>query len=201
MKRLELSLIAGILVSIIFTSFGAFAAECEEIRGQVVRLHILANSDSDEDQALKLMVRDAILEQTVGIFSGDSKEQAELLVQNNLGRIENIARQVIDDQGFDYSVHAYLINMYFETRVYGNVTLAAGWYDAVRVEIGEAKGKNWWCVMFPPMCLPAASGEQQSDQLMQQIETLGQTPEYIPRFAILEWVEELKNGWTFICLN
>lgn len=123
------------------------------LESKITRLHILANSDSPVDQWLKIRVRDAIIQSTDILAGGYSKDRinADLLEE-----IENIARFTIKSSGFDYDVTAYFTNMYFDTRVYDGFAIPAGYYDAVRVEIGEGKGKNWWCVLFPPLCAPLA---------------------------------------------
>lgn len=193
MKKIDLSLTIGLIVSIILTSFTSFAQECDTIRHNVVRLHILANSDCDSDQALKLAVRDAILAGTADLFTdSQTREQAEELAAGHLEEIEAIARAEIQRQGYDYSVTARIVNRYFETRQYDNFTMPAGRYDAVQVEIGAGAGKNWWCVMFPPMCIPAAS-EHSDLPLEEQIHQLGQAPQYKPAFAVVEAIEAIQN--------
>ena len=129
-----------------------------EITENVFRLHILANSDSEEDQALKLKVRDEILSRTSYIFEGagsalNAAEAAEI----NIGEIEAAARETVLSSGYDYDVRCEVTDMYFTKRVYDNITMPEGYYKALRVNIGEAEGKNWWCVMFPPLCLPAVT--------------------------------------------
>lgn len=123
------------------------------LESKITRLHILANSDSPVDQWLKIRVRDAIIQSTDILEGGYSKDRinADLLEE-----IENIACFTVKSSGFDYDVTAYFTNMYFDTRVYDGFAIPAGYYDAVRVEIGEGKGKNWWCVLFPPLCAPLA---------------------------------------------
>jgi len=195
MNRLEVSLLIGIIVSAMLCSITAFAGECKEIRADVLRLHILANSDTDEDQDLKLAVRDAVLEGTSELFvTASGKEEIESRAQENLCAIQAIAQETIAGHGYDYPVEISIVNMYFETRAYGEDTLPAGYYDAVRIVIGEGAGRNWWCVMFPPMCIPAAT-DKESSSLETQIHQLGQTPQYTPKFAVVEAVESLRDWW------
>lgn len=123
------------------------------LENKITRLHILANSDSKIDQWLKIRVRDAIITHTDLLEGGYSKDKIN---GDLLREIENIARFTIKRSGFDYDVKAYFTNMYFDTRVYDGFAIPAGYYDAVRVEIGEGRGKNWWCVLFPPLCAPVA---------------------------------------------
>lgn len=194
MKKIDLALAIGLVAAIFLTSLTGFARDCDEVRQSVVRLHILANSDDADDQNLKLAVRDEILAGTSDLFSAVlTKEQAESEVVKHLGEIESIAKNVITARGYDYDAKAELVNMFFETRVYGDVTMPAGRYDAVRVKIGSAKGKNWWCVMFPPMCIPAASEKLEVEE---QIDMLGQQPRYVPKLAILELVEKAAEAAT-----
>ena len=112
----------------------------------IVRLHVIANSDSTQDQELKLKVRDALLQQTSSDFTKKSE------VSDNLDLYKKIAEQTIRDGGFNYNVCVEYGNFHFPTKHYENLSLPAGNYDAVRVVIGEGKGKNWWCVLFPPLC-------------------------------------------------
>ena len=160
-KDIAVSLLLALIFSI-FVSLAGFDVKCEQLRQNILRLHIVANSDSDEDQALKLRVRDEILKQSEGIFdSAKSKEDITSISKQNMERFERAAKKVIEESGKDYPVKVFLGKAHFGTREYEDFTLPAGEYDAVRVLIGEAKGKNWWCVMFPAMCIPAA-GEEHS---------------------------------------
>lgn len=195
MKRFDLALAIGLAASILITSFTGFAQECDDVRRAVVRLHILANSDSEEDQTLKLAVRDAVLKGTEEIFAQSrTKEEAEALVADHLREIESIAAAEIARQGYDYAVSARIVNRFFDTRVYDGFTMPAGRYDAVQIEIGSGQGRNWWCVMFPPLCIPAAS-DNGGTLLEEQIRKLGQPPEYEPAFALVEAIEGLLDRW------
>lgn len=150
------SMLLTILISNVF-SFINDGQRLDELRSSVLRLHILANSDSDEDQRLKLCVRDALLKQCGDFFAeAGSLGEAELMAENNLSEIERIARETLKQQGSDQSVCAKLVNMHFDERIYGDITMPKGEYRALRIEIGSAGGHNWWCVMYPPLCLPAA---------------------------------------------
>ena len=155
-KIIECSIFIGFLIAIVL-SVTSFAETCDEIRTDVLRLHVIANSDSPEDQALKLKVRDAILEKGENIFDGSvTRENAQEKIEKEKKILEETAKKVIEENGFDYDVEITVTEEYFTTRTYENVTLPAGNYMAVRVLIGESAGQNWWCVMFPPLCLPAA---------------------------------------------
>ena len=193
MKTIEKALILAFVLTVLF-SFTGFAGQCEDIPNHVLRLHVLANSDSEEDQALKLQVRDRILQESAGMLDGaQDREQAERIVRERLPELQAAAADEIGKRGYDYPVKVSLTNVYFTTRQYGKVTLPAGNYDAVRVEIGSARGKNWWCVMFPPMCLPAAEEARELEDVLnpEQMEIV--TGQYEIKFKSLELYEELKT--------
>lgn len=125
----------------------------EDISSSVFRLHIIANSDSDEDQSLKLKVRDALLEYMNDICCNCSDKSEIINIANNhLLDFKNIAKDVILNNGYDYDVDVEIGNFEFPTKVYGDISFPSGYYDALRVKIGSHSGKNWWCVMFPPLC-------------------------------------------------
>lgn len=124
-----------------------------DIANSVFRLHVIANSDSKEDQDLKYKVRDNLLDYMNSICKNcESKEEAISIVEKNKTTFEQIAMDTIKEQGYSYPVKINIGNFEFPTKTYGDISLPAGYYDALRVEIGEAKGQNWWCVMFPPLC-------------------------------------------------
>ncbi len=130
------------------------------IAEEVLRFHVLANSDSEEDQAVKLLVRDAVLEWIAKSGEGqaeqkdtDSGKESELrFLFEHLSGIEEAANRVLEEQGVTYRAQASVENCYFPERSYGDCTFPAGWYDALRIRLGEAKGHNWWCVLYPGLC-------------------------------------------------
>ena len=129
------------------------SAVSTNLSSAVFRLHVLANSDSDEDQSLKIKVRDGLLNYMNGICANCStKEEAISLATAHESDFQQIAEKIINDNGYNYPVKININNFYFPTKNYGDISLPAGFYDALRVEIGEAKGRNWWCVMFPSLC-------------------------------------------------
>ncbi|MCL2860603.1 MAG: stage II sporulation protein R [Oscillospiraceae bacterium] len=141
---------------VLFVSFSAVSyvqAITENISDNVFRLHVIANSDSDADQNLKYVVRDEILKY-VKTIAGDvtSKDELINIVSNNLDNIRKVAQDTVINNGFNYPVTVEIGNFDFPTKTYGDISLPAGFYDALRVKIGAAAGKNWWCVMFPPLC-------------------------------------------------
>ena len=146
-------------------------AVSEDISNSVFRLHVIANSDSVEDQNLKYKVRDAILEYMNEISTNcTSKQEVVNLANQNQNEFENIAKKVMQENGYDYEVNIKIGNFEFPTKTYGDISLPAGYYDALRIEIGEAKGQNWWCVMFPPLCfVDVTSGvvPEESKEIMQ----------------------------------
>lgn len=195
MKRLEISLLIAFIFCTVL-SMSALNIECEEIRESVLRLHVLANSDDEADQNLKLKVRDRLLEVSNDIYAdAQSRDDAIISTESNLALLQSEAEEVIKNSGYNYPVNVELEDTYFTTRTYGDITLPAGTYKAVRVIIGEGKGHNWWCVMFPPLCISAASEEESEleDVLTdEQMDLVEGTP-YEAKFKCVEWYEELKQ--------
>ena len=152
--------LTSIIVAALALTSGAVALHTQsQLAEKVVRLHVLANSDSEEDQALKLKVRDAVLEQATETLRGaDSQAEASRRLTDILPELEETARVVITANGYDYGVRAELAETSFPTKEYDGFALPAGEYLALRVLIGEAAGQNWWCVVFPPLCTASASG-------------------------------------------
>ncbi len=153
-----------IILTILFMIFFALTAYSyasnvsEGLAEDIFRLHILANSDSEEDQALKLKVRDAVLEYMKTLTADISDKQAVIeLSKKHSNDFKKIAEQIIQENGYDYSVTIEIGNFYFPTKYYGNISLPAGNYDALKIEIGQAKGQNWWCSLFPPLCFVSVS--------------------------------------------
>ena len=164
----------------IYTTICAFSYAqnvSTDIANSVFRLHVIANSDSKEDQELKYKVRDSLLKYMKEICgSCENKAEAICLVKEHQDEFNNIAKQTILDEGYSYDVKINIGNFEFPTKDYGDISLPAGFYDALRVEIGDAKGQNWWCVMFPPLCfvdvtsgvVPQDSKEQLEDSLSEE---------------------------------
>lgn len=177
----------------------ALWAEATQVRlaSQVIRLHVLANSDSEEDQALKLEVRDRVLETTSALLTGETEPQAAaVLLNQHLDDIAQTAAQEISAQGHDDRVEVRLEQTWFPTRQYQGISLPAGNYLALRVLIGAAKGHNWWCVVFPNLCLPAVSERalEASTLTPGQISLLQEEEtSYVFRFKTLEFWQSLKH--------
>ena len=175
----------------------------QEIYESVVRLHVLANSDSQEDQALKLKVRDEVLRVTEPLLTGcESRGEAEQILEQHMEEIEAAAQAVVREQGYEYPVSVLLGKEEYPTRNYENCCFPSGTYVSMRVCIGDAEGQNWWCVLFPPLCLSAASAEdEQSNEEAfisvgltgEQYRVITQTDQvkYRIRFKILESVQDL----------
>lgn len=163
-----------LIICFIFTMSVSYAkAVGNDISNSVLRLHIVANSDSDIDQNLKFLVRDRIISEASQLFvsSSSAKESAEI-AKASLDKICLIAQSEIAKNGFSYPVSAEVTKCAFPTKSYGSITLPGGQYTALKINIGEAKGQNWWCVMYPPLCLadgvlscPKTSGDKLKSSL------------------------------------
>lgn len=191
MKRWLKAIACGLILCLAVSLCG-FSGECQQIRERVLRLHILAKSDSAEDQALKLKVRDAVVEASAGLFDGtENAEEALRRAEEKLPELLAVAQQVVAEEGYDYPVRVKLCHMYFTTRQYETVTLPAGMYDAVRFTIGEGAGKNWWCVVFPPMCVSAAAQSEELGDVLdsRQEDIVTQPNKYEVRLKSVEWFE------------
>lgn len=154
-KRLILVLVLLIIsIAYIIRPYMADRDRCiDTYKENIIRFHVRANSDREEDQLLKLKVRDSILKETRAQFSGSrSIEDTRRIVKDNLDNIKSIAQEAVDEEGMDIPVEVSFGQRDFPTRKYGNITLPSGEYETLQVSIGEGEGKNWWCVMFPPLC-------------------------------------------------
>jgi len=151
-KRLLLLLVLLFIYTFI-CAFSYVNAVSSNIQDSVFRLHVIANSDSEEDQNLKYIVRDKVLEY-INSISGNqsSKEDVIKLANEHIDEIQKIAENTIQKNGYSYTVKLNIGNFAFPTKTYGDISFPAGYYDALKIEIGETKGQNWWCVMFPPLC-------------------------------------------------
>lgn len=192
----------------IYTTICAFSyAEnvSYDISESVFRLHVIANSDSKEDQDLKYKVRDNLISYMNNICKNcNNKEEAIKIATKHKEDFKEIALKTIKDNGYSYDVNISIGNFHFPTKDYGDISLPSGYYDALRVEIGEAKGQNWWCVMFPPLCfvdissgvVPEESKEQLEDDLSEEEFALvseDSKPQIKFKFKILEFFNE--NGF------
>lgn len=150
-RYILISLLLFIYLSICALSY--VNAVSSNIQNSVFRLHVIANSNQEEDQNLKYLVRDKILEYINSISQDyNTKEDIIKIANSNIEEIKKIAENVVLENGYNYPIKVSIGNFAFPTKTYGDITFPAGFYDALKVEIGEAEGKNWWCVMFPPLC-------------------------------------------------
>lgn len=193
----------SVTVILLFVILGALPIHGEsEIYDNVLRLHVLANSDSNEDQALKLKVRDAILERSKELFcTAKTKEDAALAINANIDALTETARQVISENGYDYPVSVTLTEERYPTKSYESLCFPSGKYLSLRVMIGEAEGQNWWCVLFPPLCLSAATEKSTAEDAFISVGLTGEqyriitesdNAKYTVRFKILETIEGLR---------
>ena len=199
LKIIEIALLIGLAA---FLASGALALRTQDdLADKVVRLHVLANSDSEEDQALKLRVRDVVLERATELLEQSAdRGEAEGLLRGQLLELERIAAEEIRACGYDYPVTAQLTNTEFPTKEYDGFTLPAGEYLALRIIIGEGGGQNWWCVVFPPLCT-AASADVPASALAAGLsrEQVGLITEenqgYVLKFKAVEWWEQVREYW------
>lgn len=193
-KRIRISLCLG-LVCAIFLSLTSFNSLCEDLRENVLRIHIRANSNLREDQELKLKIRDEILKETQDLFA-DAKglSQAESIAKDNLETFEKIANTVITNNGFDYKAHIYLGDSFFETREYDTFSLPAGNYRSLIIDLGNGEGKNWWCVIFPSICVPTATnGDLRESVNENSAEIAENANKYIVKFKTVEIYEKIRK--------
>lgn len=193
---------AALLLAFALTlTVGLWAGRSEAaLAGQVLRLHVVANSDSEDDQALKLLARDAVLACAGEILDGStSREDAETLLAPRLDELSAAAAGALMGAGCTDTVSANLVDEWFPTKVYDGFSLPAGRYRALKITIGAGEGHNWWCVVFPPLCLGSvtehsvetAAGDALSDDQVALI--TGQDGGYVLKFRLLEWWGELTG--------
>ncbi len=200
LKTWEIALMLGVLIAIVAGSW--LGREQRELADSVIRFHVIANSDSEEDQTLKLAVRDRVLAQAEELYPEDATlAEAQAALEGHLSALAAAGQAVVEEQGFDYPVTAQLTDCWFPTKEYEGFALPAGNYTALRVVIGEGKGQNWWCVAFPPLCLGAAS-----ETVDQALEAGHFTPDqgalvtgdgegYVLKFKAMEWLGQLQRAF------
>ena len=188
MKKFILSIVM-ILTATLFIAVMPTDAE-GAIYEDTVRLHILANSDSTEDQTLKLSLRDSILEKygkSLSLFENTSSAKNDLTAK--LPEIEAFANSKIEELGYDYKTNVTLTNEWYDTRHYEDFSLPCGYYTSLQIIIGEGGGENWWCVMYPPLCLDAAT----SNKSYSNAEELLISKKYNVKFKVLELISEIAR--------
>ncbi len=189
---------------VVVSAFSYVDAVSKDLAGSVLRLHVIANSDTKEDQELKLKVRDNVLSYMNEIgANAKNKEEAIQIASSHLEDFKQIALNVISENGYDYPVDIEIGNFSFPTKTYGDISLPSGYYDALRIKIGEASGQNWWCVMFPPLCfvdvssgiVPEESKETMKQDLSEEEFTLISNQEDSGihfKFKLIEWLQNVK---------
>ena len=164
-RKKAMTLMVVVLLGIVIGSLAVTEHRLTRLENGVLRLHILADSDAAADQADKLAVRDALLARAgEWMYQADTQAEAVKELEANLSEIEAIAQETLRKRGSEVGVRAMVCDTEFPVRTYGSVTLPAGTYQALRVEIGTGSGRNWWCVMYPPLCLPAVCDERKSEE-------------------------------------
>lgn len=152
MKRVFILILSLSVTGCIFTA-RPFKSNANSTKEKLIRFHVIANSDSKEDQRVKLEIRDAILNKMGPVLSkNDEKEESVETIEKNLKEIEKVANEILQKERKKYSARAEIGEFSFPVKSYGEITLPAGRYTALRVVLGDGGGKNWWCVMFPPLC-------------------------------------------------
>lgn len=151
--KLFLFILPLLFIYTLICSISYVNAISTDLQKNVFRLHVIANSDSEDDQNLKLKVRDNVIKYMNTLCSKtNSKEEAIEIANAHLNEFKEIALNTIKENGYNYDVNISIDNVFFPTKTYGDISLPEGYYDALRIKIGKAEGKNWWCVMFPPLC-------------------------------------------------
>lgn len=202
MKKLAILSAAVLILAVIIGTYFPVHGE-EELYDKVMRLHVIANSDSEEDQSLKLKVRDAVINYLTP-HAKDCQNLADMqeLTKTLIPQITDAAKDVIEDEGYDYSVLVTLDREQYPQKSYESLCFPAGEYLSLRVMIGKAEGKNWWCVLFPPLCLSAAENKSKKDNEnafisagltddQYKIVTETENTKYKARFKILEIIEKI----------
>ncbi|MGN1481806.1 stage II sporulation protein R [Porcipelethomonas sp.] len=200
MKKLDVILLTGLIGSILFSNLAGFGNTLDNIEHEVLRLHILANSDTEYDQNLKICVRDRLLENSEELFGGcETLDEMKQRANEKLDEINDMVLDVIHEKGYNYNSKTQLVNMEFDNREYGDITMPAGTYDALRITIGEAKGHNWWCVMYPPLCIPAAEeadGDMQTAQSYfseEELDIMENPENYKVKFKCVEMFRGIRS--------
>lgn len=169
---LKLSLIFLLITIFIFISARSYSKNMfKNISNNFLRLHVVANSDSTEDQILKYKIRDAVIDYMKPYFSNiNTKKDALEILNSQKNNITNLAKKIATDNGYTYPVTVFIGNFYFPTKEYSEIILPEGYYDALKIELGDAKGQNWWCVMFPSLCFIDISSGIVNDEAKENLE-------------------------------
>lgn len=199
--KMLLTAVAVVLSLCCAFSVSHFAAAAGTVRRDVVRLHIIADCNTAEAQSVKLLVRDKLLEKNNEMLSGDvNTENVYAYFERNKAELLETAENVLRENGCSYGAKITLGKEYYNTRYYGDLVFPAGEYMSLRVVLGEGKGENWWCVMFPPLCIPAAGDVETDESKTADIltksgeEIISSNGKYIVKFKLLELYEKLREN-------
>lgn len=197
--KIELAAIISFIICITLSTY-KLDSECDGIRENVLRLHVIAASDSSYDQQIKLELRDSLLLKGKEIFSGSkTKKEAEEKISDGISLMQKEADRFLQIKGYPHKATVSLGKSFFPTRVYDSFMLPAGYYDALKVTIGSGEGQNWWCVMFPALCLPAA--EKKADDfdgiLTEKQQEIITEEKYEIRLWLVEKWQELENFFVY----
>lgn len=201
MKRRKIALCL-VTAGLLATGIGGWHLwqDAAEIYDNTIRLHVLAASDGERDQSLKLTVRDALVDEVAKITAEASdKAESEALLQENIPYLTQIAKETLEREGCTEDVAITLTDEYYPTRDYGNLRLPEGEYTSLQVKIGAAEGKNWWCILFPPVCTSSARAEEAMAQTgfsKSQIRLLteDEDPRYTLKFRVVEQFAKIKRS-------
>ncbi|KGO13699.1 stage II sporulation protein R [Clostridium botulinum] len=210
MKKILVFMLGIIVVFFIsLKSFNLFdkstSVEQKDISNKIIRFHVLANSDSIEDQSLKLKVKDEIIKYMMPkLDKSSSIDESRKILKENDKEIKKIAENIINKNGYKYSVNTYLGQDQFPIKTYGNITLPQGKYEAYKIVIGNGQGQNWWCVMFPPLCfVDVTKGEVSTKKTEQKMKKVLKEEElkcinnsknsYEIKFKVVEKINKLKR--------
>ncbi len=195
LRTAVLAVLLFLTVHIIFSE--KVAAQQENIAKELIRFHVRANSDSEADQQLKLQVKDAVVDYMEQLLEdSESVEESGKRIEDNMEAILGEAMRVIHENGYEYDVSGYMAKEYFPLRVYGDVALPPGEYTAFRIDIGEAEGKNWWCVLYPPLCFVDITHGVVPDESKEELQNVigeeeyGLTDTYSLEFKYLKFLNK-----------
>ncbi len=192
-RKFRNAIISILLIFSLISALEFFPFEERKVYTELIRLHILPNSSEEEDISLKLKVRDAILEESENIFiSCESSDEAKKTMVSAGNKIEEIANRIISENGKDYKAKAVWGRETYPEREYDGVSLPAGEYYSLRILLGEGEGENWWCVLFPPLCLGASKVKEGFESVgisENAVKTFTESkPKYRIKFKLLEWI-------------
>ena len=188
------SLLCSFVISSLISMTG-FCSVCENLQNDVFRLHIIANSGSEQDQSLKLKIRDGILEYTSKLFAEcKDRDEAIIAAKENLEDIKRFSQDMVYTYGYGYKVDAYITEMDFDTRIYEDFTMPAGKYQALRIVIGNGNGHNWWCMLYPALCIPSAQQNKPELSLDEnEIDVISNSDKYEVKFRLVEIFEAIRS--------